>query len=163
MQYFIQQRLYTFGNDFNIFDASGVKRYTVHGALYSFFDSLTLKDSQGYVLSRIKRSVIGFPPGYKIFIREKYAGKINKVLLSLRRRYNIRLVTGETLQATGSFVFHDYAIIRNGRKVVEISKKIGRFTDCYSVIMDDKEDHLLILTFAIVLDMIEYNKENKEK
>ncbi len=157
MQYAIQQRLMSFGDDFWIKDERGSKRYYVDGAAYSFGKKVTVKDTGGREVAFISQKLFSIRPTFRVYDNGKLVATLRKQLLSLRRRYVIDLPSGVALTAKGSFILHEYQISRSDSVIAKISKKIGRFTDCYGVTINDDENQVLLLSCAIILDLIEHS------
>jgi uncharacterized protein YxjI len=153
----------TFGDDFWIRNERGEKIFYVSGSLYSFGDKLTLMNSSGQELAKIKQKLFTLFPTYRVFRNGKIAATLKKQVISFRPKFHLKFPLGERLTIKGSFIFHDYEIYRKEKVVARIHKRLGTFTDCYEVDVTSSEDVVIILCVAVCIDQIIDLKRKAQK
>ena len=62
----------------------------------------------------------------------------------------------DDLEAKGNFIDHEYSFERGGRQVARVSKKWFSFSDTYGIEIDDREDDVLVLASAVVIDLVSH-------
>lgn len=67
MRYLMRQRLFSFGDDFYVKDASGQDVFFVDGKALSFGDQLSFQDLAGNELAYIHERVLSWGPTYEIY------------------------------------------------------------------------------------------------
>ena len=86
---------------------------------------------------------------------------IKKKFSFLHAKFKIESVYGD-YQLEGVDIFaHEFSLMKDGRAVANVSKKIFSFTDSYGVEIVGGEDHAFILALIIVLDQVIYDKQNQ--
>ena len=154
MRYLMKQRLFSFGDDFNIKDEDGKDVFFVDGKALSFGNKLSFQDMQGNELAYIKEEVLSWSPTYAIYRGGELVATVKKELFTFFKcKFYVDVPGPNDLEATGSFSDHDYSFTRNGREVARVSKEWFAFADTYGVEIAENEDDVLILAGAVVIDM----------
>lgn len=161
-KYAVKQRLLlAMGDDFDIQDEHGHRLYYVDGKAFSFAEDLAFRDMNRNQLARIRQVLFTFAPQYKILIRGREVARVRKKLFTFRPQFVIQTKSGENYTVVGNLFLHNYKIMRGGIAVARVSKKIISVRDSYGVEINDNEDHVLLLSAAIVIDMVLHNKNKK--
>lgn len=154
MRYVLKQKLFAFGDDFMIQDATGEDRYFVDGKAFSIGNQLSFKDLRGNELAFIKQKVLSWGPTYEIHRDGAVVAVVKKKLFALlHHRFTVDVPGPDDLEAEGDFLDHEYAFRRGGRNVATVSKRWFSWTDTYGVDIVEGEDDILILASAVVVDM----------
>jgi len=154
MRYLMQQRLFSFGDDFYIKDASGQDVFFVDGKALSFGDQLSFQDLERNELAYIQQRVLSWGPAYEIYKGGELVAVVKKELFTLFKcRFTVDVPGPDDLEAEGDFLDHKYELRRGGRPVAKVSKAWFSWTDSYGVEIDGGEDDVLILASTVVIDM----------
>ncbi len=154
MRYLMKQKLLCLGDDFAIQDADGRELFYVDGRAFSFGDKLSFQDMQGNELAFIRQKLLSWGPTYEIYRDGRLYAVVKKHLFTLFRcAFSIDIPGPDDLEATGSFLDHEYAFTRHGQTVAAVSKAWFSFTDSYGVDIADGEDDVLILASTAVIDL----------
>ena len=163
MRYVMKERIFSWGDDFKIRDASGRDAFYVDGKVLSFGDKLSFRDTAGNELALIDQKLLSIGPAYEIFRNGKLAAVVKKKLFTLfRNRFTVDVPGPDDLEAKGDFIDHDYTFSRGGREVAEVSKKWFRLADTYGVDIAEGEDDVLILASAVVIDLCTHPDKNEK-
>ena len=154
MRYVMKQKLFAFGDDFMIQDATGEDKYFVDGKAFSLGNQLSFKDLRGNELAYIKQKLLSWGPTYEIHRNGAVAAVVKKKLFTLiHHRFTVDVPGPDDLEAEGDFFDHEYTFRRGGRNVATVSKRWFSWTDTYGVDVVEGEDDILILASAVVVDM----------
>jgi uncharacterized protein YxjI len=154
MRYQMRQRLFSFGDDFYIKDASGRDVFFVDGKAFSFGDQLSFQDLAGNELAYIQQRVLSWGPTYEIHMGGELRALVKKELFTLFNcRFTVDVPGPDDLEAEGDFFDHEYTFRRGGRPVAAVSKAWFSWTDSYGVEIEEEEDDVLILASTVVIDM----------
>lgn len=157
MRYIMRERILSWGDDFTIRTENGEDAYYVDGKVLSFGDKLTFKDAQGNEVALIDQKLLAIGPQYEIIRGGKTVAVVKKQLFTLfRARFTIDVPGPDDLEAKGDFIDHEYTFERSGRQVARVSKKWFSFSDTYGIDIDDREDDVLILASAVVIDLVSH-------
>ena len=155
MRYLLKQKFWSWGDDFRIQDAERRDVYIVDGRAFSWGDRLSFQDMQGRELAFIRQKLLSWGPTYEIERDGRTAAIVKKQLFTLFRcRFTVDVPGPDDLEAQGDFLDHEYQIERQGQPVARVSKKWFSWTDTYGIDVADREDHVLILATAVVIDMV---------
>ena len=153
----MRERLFAFGDDFYVENASGGRVYWVDGKALRVRDTLLFKDMQGN--ERYKDPGENRPRArHHDAVRRhwRHAATMKKALITpLRDRFEMDVTGGGKLETKGNIVSHGYTIEQNGRPVAEISKKWFRVRDTYSIdVTPGAIDPLLAIAMTVAIDMM---------
>jgi uncharacterized protein YxjI len=153
-RYQMREHLFSFGDDFSIKDESGRDVFFVDGKALSIGDKLIFKDRNGRELARIRERLLSIGKTYDVSFPDGTSVKVKKDLFTLfRASFSIDVPGPGDLQATGSFLDHDYRFERDGRTVATVSKKWFSIRDTYGIDISPGENDVLILASAVVIDL----------
>jgi uncharacterized protein YxjI len=154
MRYVMQQKLFSWGDDFTIKDEAGNDAFFIDGKMFSLGDQLSFQDMQGNELAYIKQKLFAWGKTYEIYRRGMLAAVVKKELFTFFKcRFTVDVPGPDDLEATGDFLDHEYAFSRGNRAVASVSKAWFSFRDTYGIDVADGEDAVLVLASAVVIDM----------
>ena len=163
MRYIMREKILSWGDDFTIKDADGRNAYCVDGKVFSFGDKLSFQDMEGNELARIEQKLLSLGPQYEIIRGDATVAVVKKHLFTLlRARFTVDVPGPDDLEATGNFLDHEYAFERGGREVARASKKWVSLSDTYSIDIDEREDAVLILASAVVIDLVSHPDDKQD-
>src|SRR5215204_1518630 len=149
MPYAMKEKLFALGDDFTIEDENGRDVYFVDGKAFSLGDQLSFQDMRGNELAYIKQKVFAWGKTYEIFRSGTLAAVVKKEMFTLFKcRFTVDVPGPDDLEAEGDFLDHEYAFVRHGQTVAQVSKRWFSLTDTYGVDVADSEDPVLILASA---------------
>jgi len=155
MRYIMRQKMLSLGDDFQIKNENGDDAFVVDGKVFSLAKQLSFQDLSGNTLVSIKQQLMSWGPTYAISKDENPVAVVKKELFNVfSYRFSIDLSGSPSLETTGDFSNHEYAINCVGQQVALISKQWFTLTDTYGVDIGEGEDDVLILAIAVVIDMV---------
>lgn len=164
MKYVMRQKLLSWGDDFTIKDEAGQDAFFVDGKALSFGDKLSFQDMSGKELVFIKQRLLNLSPTYELWRGDQMLAEVKRELFSfIHHRFTVDVPGPDDLEAEGDFLDHEYAFTRGGTTVATVSKRWFAWTDTYGIEIDDKEDAVLILASAVVVDMACHRDDGKRR
>lgn len=164
MKYVMRQKLLSWGDDFTIKDESGKDAFFVDGKALSFGDKLSFQNMEGKELVFIKQKLLNWSPTYELWRGDQMLAEVKRELFSfIHHRFTVDVPGPDDLEAEGDFLDHEYAFTRSGKVVATVSKKWFSWTDTYGIEVDVKEDAVLILASAVVVDMACHRDDDKRR
>ena len=154
MRYQMRQKLFTLTDDYNITDESGQDAYYVDGKFLALGHQLSFQDMAKNELAFIKQKLLSWGPTYEIWHQGDLEAVVKKELFTFFHCvFHVQDTPGhDALTAEGNFNDHEYVFSRAGVPVATVSKQWFTFADTYGIEMDDREDAVLILACAVVID-----------
>ena len=163
MRYVMREKILSWGDDFTIKDADGRNAYHVDGKVFSFGDKLSFNDMEGNELVRIEQKLLSIGPQYEIIRGNVTVAVVKKHLFTLlRARFTVDVPGPDDLEAKGNFLDHEYTFERGGREVARASKQWVSLSDTYAIDIDEREDAILILASAVVIDLVSHPDAKNE-
>ena len=155
MRYMMKQKLFCWGDDFTIKNATGMDLFFVDGKAFSFGDKLSFQDMQGNELAFIRQKMLSWGPTYEIESEGRLMAVVKKELFTLFRcKFTVDVPGPDDIEATGDFLEHEYKFERQGKTVAQVSKQWLSLTDTYGVQIEEWENEPLILACVIVIDLV---------
>lgn len=157
MKLYIQQKIFTFGDKFNIYDESGNERYYVEGEVFTFGKKLHLYSLGGEELAYIEQKLLTFLPKYSIYVKEAEIAEVVKEFTFFHSAYS---VNGLGWRVEGNFFDHEYNVQSEGRLIASVSKEWFTFGDAYEIEIADGLDPIPALAVVLVIDACIDNANN---
>ena len=162
MRYVLKQKFFCFGDDFLIKNAADGDVFFVDGRAFTLGQKLSFQDMQRRELAFIRQKLLSWGPTYEIYRGDEVAAVVKKHLFTLFRcKFSVDVPGPDDLEATGSFLDHEYTFRRGSRQVAEVSKRWFSWTDTYGVEIAEGEDDVVILASAVVIDLICHSEKEK--
>jgi uncharacterized protein YxjI len=153
----MREHFFSFGDDFTVQDDAGRDVFYIDGKAFSIGDKLSFQDMNGNELARIREKLLSIGKTYNIELADAVGGGnviVKKHLFTLfRAAYTIDVPGPGDLEATGSFLDHDYTFERGGRTVATVSKKWFTLRDSYGIDIAPGENDVLLIASAVVIDL----------
>lgn len=166
MKFHIKERAWTIREEFIIRDQNGQPVFKVKGKFFHIGDNLRIIDMEERAeAAHIKQEVLSITPHYKIYQNGKHWASLHEKLLHLfGERFNIKLENGEIYHIEGNIWDWDFTVSNdNGDLLAQISKRISLFSDSYGVDIAQGVDVPLMLSLAIVMEMIREHQSEKAR
>ena len=159
MRFIVRQKIFSFGDKFNITDERGTPRYQVEGKFFSIGKKLDIYDMDHNHLVHIKQEVFRFLPEYYLYENDEVTARVKKQFTLLKPRINIESQYGE-FTIDGSVFAYNFRVSKDGKVVADVSKEFLSFSDTYGVdVYDENVDFILAL--VIVIDQIFHDNRNQ--
>ena len=129
--------------------------YFVDGKVFSWGDKLSFQDMHGNELAFIRQKLLSWGPTYEIESEGRLAAVVKKHLFTLFRcKFTVDVPGPDDIEAAGDFTDHEYDFERQGEEIAQVSKRWFALTDTYGVQIAERENDVLILACAVVIDMV---------
>ena len=153
MKLYIRQRIFSWGDKFDVVDEYGNSRYFVYGDVFTWGKKLHITDPWDREVYYISQPILLWMPTYELYRGGKngtYTGTVHKKFTLFFCRYT---VDGLGWTVEGDFTDHEYEI-KDGadRTVATISKKWFTWGDSYEIAVADDTHELDALAVMLCID-----------
>ncbi|MBQ8642807.1 MAG: LURP-one-related family protein [Clostridia bacterium] len=149
MKLYIQQKIFTWGDKFSVYDGNGEEKYTVEGEILSFGKKLHLYDRQGNELVFIEQQLLTFLPKYLIYRGEHVIAEVVKEFTFFHTEYS---VNGPGWLVQGDFWDHEYSVLDGDTVIASVSKEWFTLGDAYEISISAGADEIAALAVVLVID-----------
>lgn len=157
MKLYIKEKVFSWSDRFTVRDASGADRYSVEGELFSWGKKLHVYDMTGAEVAFIKQEVWSWMPKFCVFTGGQQVAEIKKEFSLFFPKYRI---DGLGWEIEGSFWEHEYAIRKNNRTIVSISREWMTWGDSYELDIADPRDEIVALAVVLTIDCVREAQQN---
>ena len=160
MKYYVKQKVFTLKDKFFIKDYDQNDIYQVQGKFMSISIKLQLLKPDGTEVLNTKKKLFKIFPLYEIFTPE------GEVVASIQKKFGFKpkfdVTMGNTeLKVEGSFFAHSFGILKEGRTIASIEKKVFSFGDSYEIDIEDESQLELLLFIVVIIDQVIHESEKK--
>lgn len=159
MLYKIQEKYWSWGDEFSIRDDKDNVIYKVSGKAFSWGNKLSFRDHLDEELASIDQKLLSLKPCYSIIIDGKVFAQVIKEWSWFNKTFVLDVPGPNDYEIEGSFWSHEFAFGRSGREVAKVSRKFESWTDAYGVYVEEGEDDVAILCACIVIDQVISNED----
>ena len=78
MKLYIEQRIFTFGSKFDVWNEDGEIRYKVEGEIFTLGKKLHIYDPEGEKVAYVQQKLMSFLPKYFVFVGQDQVATIVK-------------------------------------------------------------------------------------
>lgn len=150
MQLYIQQKIFSWGDRFSIYDADGREQYSVEGEVFSFGKKLHLYDKNNIEIAYIEQQLFAFLPRYLIYRGDDVAAEVVKEFTFFHPEYTVE---GPGWHVQGDFFDHDYSVTdAGGHNVATVQKEWFTLGDAYCIDIAPDVDPVTTLAVVLVID-----------
>ena len=149
MKLYIKQRIFTWADQFSIYDENGDERYYVQGEVFTFGKKLHLYSLGGDELAYIEQKLLTFLPKYTISVNGNEIAEVVKEFTFFHNEYS---VNGLGWRVEGNFLDHDYTVESEGRTIATVAKEWFTWGDAYEINIADGIDPMPALAVVLVID-----------
>ena len=157
MNFYLKQHVFTFGDQFTIYDRNENPRFLVEGEVFSFGKKLHITDPAGNELIYIEQKLFSFLPTYYIYRNGREIAEVIKEFTFFKQEYTIN---GLNWHVTGDVFDHEYSLDDGNRTVATVSKEWFTWGDTYEISVDDSVEPSLALAVVLVIDACLESKNN---
>lgn len=149
MQLLIQQRVFSWGDTYDVYDPSGNPKYHVKAEIFTFGHQIHVYSMDGREVGAVHQKIFRFLPEFEVVIDGLIAGSVQKRFSLFRPSYDIDF---RGWSAEGNLFGWDYDVTDGRRVVMHISKELFHWGDTYVLTFDDPADELPGLLLVIAID-----------
>ncbi len=150
MKLCIRQRVFSWGDTFDIYDDRGNVRYVVKPQFFSIGHQLhVFESSTGREVGSIHQHLFAFTPGFDIVMNSQTVGVIKKRFTLFTHTYDVDF-RGWTCE--GDLFGWDYSVMQGDRLVMSISKQLFSWGDTYVLDFADPANELPGLLLVLAID-----------
>ena len=153
MELHIRQRIFSWGDSYDVFDDSGEARYEVRSAFFSLGHQIHVYDKRADEgrdeVGSIRQKLFTLMPTFEIEIGGRVIGTVRKKFTLLRQNYEVDY---RGWDVEGDFLGWDYRVVQAGREVLSITKEIWNWSDTYTLRFRDPADEIPGLLLVLAID-----------
>ena len=153
MELHIRQRIFSWGDSYDVFDDSGEARYEVRSAFFSLGHQIHVYDKQADEgrdeVGSIRQKLFTLMPTFEIEIGGRVIGTVRKKFTLLRQNYEVDY---RGWDVEGDFLGWDYKVVQSHREVLSITKEIWNWSDTYTLRFRDPADEIPGLLLVLDID-----------
>lgn len=149
MRLLIKQRVFSWGDTYDIYDEAGNVRYMVKAEVFAFGHQLHIFDSVGNEIGQIHQKIFTFMPQFEIVIGGRICGTIYKRFSFFTPKYDIDF---NDWHVEGDFLGWDYDVYSGCSSIIHISKQLFHWGDTYVIDIADPQDELMGMMIVIAID-----------
>ena len=158
MKYYVEQKIFSWNDNFSVYDVAGNEIFLVKGEFFSFGKNLTIMDTRGNELYRIEQELFRFRPRYHIVKNGEIVATVVKEFSMFTPYYTVE---GPGWEIEGDFFDHDYDVTDSGRHVASVQKQWFTWGDTYEIEVNDGDyDPVAVLAVCIIIDCVLDNQNN---
>lgn len=155
MKLLFKQRMFSWFDNYDIYDEMGNTVFTVKGKL-AWGHRLEIYNANGDHIATINEKVLTFLPKFEIYIGDNYVGQIVKEFSLFRPSFSIDF---NGWQVEGDFFQWDYQIVYGNFVVATIQKELFNWTDTYTIDVQNPNDALPALLVTLAIDAVKCSQK----
>lgn len=156
MKLYIQEKVFSLRNHFNVYDEHDNEKFQVEGKLFSIGAKLTVYDSQGNNVAYIEQKVFHLLKTFDVYIHDHLVATIKKKLTFLKPKY---VVESQNVEVTGDLWNMNFTVFAHGREIGFVNKKWFSFGAAYEATILDSKYELLILSIVLAIQMVKQQEK----
>ena len=149
MKLLIKQRVFAWGDTYDIYDEDGAVRYTVKAEILALGHQLHVYDAQHNEIGQIKQRLLTLLPKFDIVIGGQQCGTIEKKFALFCPKYEVDF---NGWRVEGDFLGWDYDVYSGCSAIIHISKELFHWGDTYVIDIADPADELYGMMLVIAID-----------
>lgn len=152
-QFYMKQKVFSFGEKYNIFDENQNVIYHVKGQVFSIKNKMDMfKDEK--LLFHFERKLFRFLPEYTLFTPEgEVVATIKKNFTFFGGRMTVHSNDGD-MEVVGQIMQRDFHLNKDGKEVMSIHKKWLSWGDSYEISIMDDTQVAFYVALVILIDVI---------
>lgn len=160
MQFYMRERIFSLRENFVINDLYNRPWFECRAEFLSIGHKLRMFDMNGNEIAYIHQKVLSLMPQYEIWENNQVAANVHKNFTLFNDRFQINAYNGK-YEIGGDFWGWNYSVWQNGYQIAQISKQLSFLAEHFVVDVADNADIPLVLSFAIIIDEIKDDREDR--
>ncbi len=157
MKLLIKQRVFSWGDTYDIYDEDGNARYMVKAEIFAFGHQLHVFDAYGNEVGRISQRLLTIMPQFEIEIDGRVRGTIKKQFTFFKPKYDIDY---NGWHAEGDFWGWNYVVTNDYGPIMSVSKQLLAWGDTYIIDIENPQNELEGLMLVIAIDAANCDNNN---
>ena len=158
MQLLIKQRIFAWGDTYDIYDEICEPRYFVKGKVFTIGHQIHVFDKKtGQEVGAIKQKLLTLLPKFEIIINGRAVGTISREFTLLRPKYHVDFLGWEV---DGDFMGWNYVARRGAQEILRVSKELLTWSDTYAIHYTNPDDEIPALLLVLAIDAVNCQKNN---
>lgn len=149
MRLLIKQRVFSWGDTYDIYDEAENIKYVVKAEIFAFGHQLHVYDAFGNEIGQINQKIFTLMPQFDIVVNGRLCGTIHKEFTFFKPKYNIDF---NGWRAEGDFFGWDYSVFYGNTPIVQIHKELFCWGDTYVIDFANPQDELMGMMLVIAID-----------
>ncbi|MBQ7775485.1 MAG: hypothetical protein IJ379_06140 [Lachnospiraceae bacterium] len=149
MRLMIKQRVFSWGDTYDIYDEMGNVKYEVRAEIFAFGHQMHVYDTQGNEIGKVSQRLLTLMPQFDIEMSGQVRGTISKQFTFFMPRYDIDF---NGWRVEGDFLGWDYDVYSGCSKIIHITKEPFHWGDTYVIDIANPEDELMGLMLVVAID-----------
>ena len=150
MELLIKQRVFAWGDTYDVYDEAGEPRYYVESELFSFGHQIHVYEKRsGREVGSIHQQFFALTPQFEIVMNGATVGSIKKKFTFFIPQYQVDF---KGWDVEGDFFGWDYCVTHQGRNVMSITKEWLTWGDTYVLRYGNPRDEIPGLLLVIAID-----------
>ena len=150
MQLCIRQRVFAWGDTYDVYDGFGQPKYYVKGAVFSLGHQIRVYEkTTGREVGAIRQRLLTLTPTFEIVIDGRVCGTVRKRFTLFVPEYDVDF---RGWICEGDLFGWDYRVLENGREVMNISKAFMTWGDTYSLSFQNPAHEMPGLLLVLAID-----------
>lgn len=157
MELLIKQRIFSWGDKYDVYDAQGNARYYVEAEIFTLGHQIHVYDKRTNMeVGSIHQELLTLLPRFEIVIGGRTVGTISKEFSLFKPRYRVDFRGWEV---EGDFLSWDYIARENGREVLSVSRELLTWGDTYVLSYSRPQDEISGLLLVLAIDAANCNND----
>lgn len=159
MNLYIKQKVFSFGDKYDIYDKEENPVYNAWGEVFSFGNKLHLCDSAGNELLFIKQKMMVFLPTFELYVQGNLFAKVKKEFTFFNKKITVESTFGDFV-IDGNFWDHEYQITCEGKLFGTVTKEWLTWGDVYALNINTEEHPEFFVALVLAIDCILEGEKN---
>ena len=157
MQLMIKQRVFTWGDTYDVYDESGEARYFVKAEIFTFGHQIHVYDKRsGREVGSVHQKLFTMLPAVEIVIGGQTRGEVRREFSFFTQRYHVDYLGWEV---EGDCFHWDYDVTCGQNRVLSISRQLLTWGDTYILEYNNIDYEIPGLLLAIAIDAANCNND----
>ena len=150
MELLIKQRVFSWTDTYDVYDAFGNAKYFVKGAFFSLGHRIHIyRKDTGEEVGCVAQRLLTLLPTFDIHVGGQVVGTVKKKFTFFTQDYQVDY---RGWDVSGDFLGWDYCVTDGCREVMSISKKWLSWGDTYTLSFENPADEIPGLLLVIAID-----------
>ena len=149
MRLLIKQRVFSWGDTYDIYDEMGNVKYIVKAEVFAFGHQLHVYDAYNNEIGQIHQKLLTFMPQFEIVMGGNVCGRISKQFTFFKPKYEVDF---NGWRVEGDFLGWDYDVYSGCSAIIHISKEPFHWGDTYVIDFANPRDELMGMMLVVAID-----------